>query len=317
VTLEEVKIPVAVFAFDLIYLDGEVSHQYTQNLLERSFRARRALLRTRFPAFIPENKLVARFQHVESCDSEQGQVPLQDFWERVIGRHDTEGLMVKLLDNEVRDDDNTEIRTGKLLSAVYDADKRTFSWMKLKKDYVSGLGDSLDLIPIGAWYGNGRKVKWWSPVLLGIWDPARGHPVAVCKCMSGFTDAFYRNLSQRYSLDDANNCSKIRLWDCETGGLKPDVYFKPQEVWEIRGADITLSPVSIAAQHLTSSSRGLSLRFPRFIKLRDDKSITQASDALFLANMWKSQQGKPQDDDEDELIDVGIDSATEYSENDI
>lgn len=80
--------------------------------------------------------------------------------------------------------------------------------MKLKKDYVSGLGDSLDLIPIGAWYGNGRKVNWWSPVLLGIWDPSRGYPVAVCKCMSGkslflavyrfhlpllgFTDAFYK-----------------------------------------------------------------------------------------------------------------------------
>lgn len=81
-------------------------------------------------------------------------------------------------------------------------------------------------------------------------------------------------------------------------------------------SSITLSPVSIAAQHLTSSSRGLSLRFPRFIKLRDDKSITQASDALFLANMWKSQQGKPENNDEDELVDVGIDSATEYSEMD-
>ncbi|KAE9411237.1 ATP-dependent DNA ligase [Gymnopus androsaceus JB14] len=307
VSLQEVEIPVAVFAFDLIYLDGNV-------LLERPFRARRNLLRTRFPAFIPENKLVARFQHVESCDSEEGQVPLQNFWESVVSRHQ-EGLMLKLLDDEVRDSENAE-RKRKLLSAVYDADKRTFSWMKLKKDYVSGLGDSLDLIPIGAWYGNGRKVNWWSPVLLGIWDPSRGYPVAVCKCMSGFTDAFYKTLSERYSLDDATNCSKSRLWHCEVGGFKPDVYFKPQEVWEIRGADVTLSPVSIAAQHLTSSSKGLSLRFPRFVRLRDDKSITQASDASFLANMWRSQQGKSKEDDGDELIDISNDSGGDYAEMD-
>lgn len=64
-------------------------------------------------------------------------------------------------------------------------DKRTLAWIKLKKDYVTTLGDSLDLIPIGAWHGNGRKARWWSPVLLAIYDRKLGKPVAVCKCMSG------------------------------------------------------------------------------------------------------------------------------------
>ena len=48
-----------------------------------------------------------------------------------------------------------------------------------------GLGDSLDLVPIGAWHGNGRKAQWWSPILLAVWDPNAGKLVAVCKCMSG------------------------------------------------------------------------------------------------------------------------------------
>ena len=65
------------------------------------------------------------------------------------------------------------------------ADKRTAAWLKLKKDYVAGLGDSLDLVPVGAWHGNGRKAQWWSPVLLAVWDPDAGRLVAVCKCMSG------------------------------------------------------------------------------------------------------------------------------------
>lgn len=59
------------------------------------------------------------------------------------------------------------------------------AWLKLKKDYVTGLGDSLDLVPIGAWHGNGRKAQWWSPILLGLWDETAGQLVGVCKCMSG------------------------------------------------------------------------------------------------------------------------------------
>ncbi|KAJ3857468.1 ATP-dependent DNA ligase [Lentinula lateritia] len=311
VRLEKVEISVGVFVFDLLYLDGEI-------LLDRSFRTRRSLMRNRFPSYIPENELLAQFQHVDSCDSEESQIRLQNFWETAVSRHDTEGLMIKLLDHEVCDEDSkAKLQARKKpLSSIYDADKRTFSWMKLKKDYVSGIGDSLDLIPIGAWYGNGRKVKWWSPILLGIWDADQGHPVAICKCMSGFTDAFYKTLSEQFSLEDASKCSSSRLWDCEFGGFKPDVYFKPDMVWEIRGADITLSPISIAARHLTSSIKGLSLRFPRFVRVRDDKTIMQASDASFLANLWRSQQGKSKGEQDDELIDVDVDSTGDYSEMD-
>ena len=73
----------------------------------------------------------------------------------------------------------------KILPATYEPDKRTLAWLKLKKDYVSSIGDSLDVVPIGAWYGNGRKAGWWSPILLGLWDADAGRAVAVCKCMSG------------------------------------------------------------------------------------------------------------------------------------
>ena len=92
---------------------------------------------------------------------------------------------------------------------ITELDKRTSAWLKLKKDYVLGLGDSLDLVPIGAWHGNGRKAAWWSPILLAVWDERIGQLVGVCKCMSGeylihfsiiseliiekgFTDEFYK-----------------------------------------------------------------------------------------------------------------------------
>jgi DNA ligase-1 len=52
---------------------------------------------------------------------------------------------------------------GKALLSSYEPDNRCESWLKVKKDYVDGIGDTLDLVPIGAWHGMGRKNEWWSP----------------------------------------------------------------------------------------------------------------------------------------------------------
>ncbi|KAF8650388.1 hypothetical protein AX16_005196 [Volvariella volvacea WC 439] len=283
--LEEVRIVVGVFAFDIMYLDGEA-------LVGRPFRDRRTLLRTRFPPLRTDDMSIARFRHVESCESKCGRDVIMKFWERAV-ESSCEGLMIKLLYNDNDCVEGTPKKGNprrKPLPATYEPDKRTAAWLKLKKDYVEGLGDSLDLVPIGAWYGNGRKVKWWSPILLGVWDPDIEKFVAVCKCMSGFTDTFYKALMDRYPLVDGSvTCSERPVWDCDTGGYQPDVYFKPQEVWEIRGADVTISPTSAAARGIGADGRGLSVRFPRYIKTRSDKSIGQASTPAFLETLWRKQ----------------------------
>ena len=62
----------------------------------------------------------------------------------------------------------------------------------MKKDYVEGLRDCLELVPIGAWYGNGRKAGWFSPFLVAVWDPIHEEFQSVCRVMSGFSDAFYK-----------------------------------------------------------------------------------------------------------------------------
>lgn len=65
----------------------------------------------------------------------------------------------------------------------------------LFRDYCEELRDSLDLVPIGAWHGNGRKVGWYSPFLLAAYDPDTEEFQSVCRCMSGYTDAFYAEAS--------------------------------------------------------------------------------------------------------------------------
>ncbi|QRV86352.1 ATP-dependent DNA ligase [Ceratobasidium sp. AG-Ba] len=273
VSLKDVKVVVCVYAFDLMYLNGEP-------LLDKSFRERRQLLRDWFPSFVPDDPFCSRLAHVESVESESGREAVEEFWERAV-ESQCEGLMIKLLDSgDVPEaEGNPKVKEKgksrkKPLPATYEPDKRTSAWLKLKKDYVDGLGDSLDLVPVGGWHGIGRKAGWWSPILLALWDPRIGKFVGVCKCMSGFSDAFYK------------------------------AWFKPSEVWEIKGADITLSPVSQAAKGLVPGDRGLSLRFPRFVRVREDKSLTDASGPDFLAGMWRKQEGKGGGADEGELVDA-------------
>lgn len=128
----------------------------------------------------------------------------------------------------------------------------------------------------------------WSPILLAVHNPYTGTFEAVCKCMSGFTDKYYAKMKAFYDDDEDPekniNTSKYKKAYYETA-LSPAIWFEPKEVWEIAFADITLSPTYSAAMGLISEDRGLSLRFPRFLRKREDKGIEEASTPQFLAGM--------------------------------
>ncbi|KAH9813967.1 hypothetical protein DFH28DRAFT_895909 [Melampsora americana] len=328
VKIEDVDIQVGIFAFDLMYLNG-------QPLLSESFRTRRSMLKDHLPPFVPtvtqestKCNLIARFDHVNSLESTVSKMQeVREFMLEAVANK-CEGIMVKILDNQtssnpmvtdqncvgddpevsgseaeddmVEEDDRkildstvgTKRSRKKALLASYEPDKRADSWLKVKKDYGE-LGDSLDLVPIGAWHGQGRKASFWSPVLLALYDPESGGFQAVCKCISGFNDQFYKDLGARYVKGTAQCSSEKQLGYIESsGGHTPDVWFLPSEVWEIRGADITLSPVYKAAQGLIDPDRGLSLRFPRFYRIRDDKAVEDASHPEDFAAMWRRQEKK-------------------------
>ena len=237
----------------------------------------------------------------------------------------------------------------KRLDAAYEPSwgtRRSDGWVKCKKDYIDGMGDSLDLVPIGGWRGQGRKKRWVSPWLMATYDAASGTYGSVCRVMSGFSDAFYRENTIKYfgseigidgddgagaaagegeGEDDDEDGGEAegdeeelgeeeegdgggggggggssllrgsRPADVETGE-RAQYWFTPCEVWEVRGADFTISPVHMAAAGLVHPTRGLSMRFPRFVRKRPDKRLSDATTPEQLAGLYRKQtQGQAED----------------------
>lgn len=302
VEIADIKVNVCLFAFDLMYLNGEP-------LLDRPLRERRELLRSLFIE-IPNQFTWVKNLDATSADSES----VLEFFKSAT-ESKCEGIMVKVLDNvpvpnSNSNNDRLSITTSetheqphheettlepkptkekptrrKALLSTYEPDKRLESWLKVKKDYSTS-SETLDLIPVAGWHGQGRKSKWWSPILLAVRNPETGTLEAVTKCMSGFTDKFYQSHREKYNPGSHNVISRPSYVDYAG---EPDVWFEPQEVWETAFADITLSPTYTAAIGLVSEERGLSLRFPRFLRVREDKSVDEASTGDYLAVLWRKQ----------------------------
>lgn len=135
-----------------------------------------------------------------------------------------EGLMVKTLN----------------VNATYEPAKRSFNWLKLKKDYLdTEMGDSLDLVVVGADYGVGKRTGFFGSFLLACYNEDLECLQTVCKVGTGFSDEaleFIYNRLKDLVVDKAPKNLKYKEKNV-------NVWIDPKYVWEIKAADLSLSPI--------------------------------------------------------------------------
>ena len=262
VKAEDVKVKVCVFAFDMLFHNGE-------SIVQKSLRERRELLNQAFSEVEGE---FAFAQYGNTSDLEEIQTLLDESV-----KASCEGLMVKMLDTD---------------ESGYEPSKRSRNWLKVKKDYLSGIGDSLDLVVLGAYYGRGKRTSVYGAFLLACYNSSNETYETVCNIGTGFSEAILEELHNKLK-DHTIDRPKPFYSHSNVPKDQPDVWFEPRFVWEVKTADLTLSPrYKAGAEALgDGSGKGISLRFPRFIKQRDDKKTDEATGSRMVVEMYQKQEG--------------------------
>ncbi|KAM9846666.1 DNA ligase 3 [Aulostomus maculatus] len=241
---------VCLFVFDCIYFNG-------LSLMERPLSERRKFLHDNMVE-VPNRILFSEMKHVTRAGD------LADMITRVI-REGLEGLVLK----DVK--------------GSYEPGKR--HWLKVKKDYLNegAMADTADLVVLGAFYGKGSNGGIMSSFLMGCYDPDSKKWCTVTKCSGGYDDAMLARLQKELDvIKISKDPSKIPSWLKIIKNYYPDFIIRNPEqapVWEITGAEFSKSEMHTAD--------GISIRFPRMTRIRDDKDWRSATNLHQLKELFR------------------------------
>ena len=243
--------PITVNFFDVLYFNGN-------NCLDEPYQERRKKLKS----IIKENS----FAKLIPMSIVKNKDDISDIIENSINSG-CEGLMLKVL------------------TAPYRAGSRGSNWLKLKREYQNELGDSLDLVVIGAFFGRGRRTGKYGTLLLATYNSESDTFPSICKVGTGFSD---ESLDQLFQI--LSNKVILKKNPRVDSSMDADIWFEPELVIEIVASEITLSPIHKTGLDYVRKNTGFALRFPKFTgKIRTEKLAEDASTDEEVMALYKNQ----------------------------
>ncbi len=246
------EIPIHLFSFDLMYLDGE-------DYLGKPYEERRKKL--------------------ESIINGDGFIRFSD---KIIAT--TPKQIDKYFEDAV--ESGLEGIVAKDLLAPYIAGARKFSWIKLKRSYKGELSDTIDLVILGYYRGKGQRTEFGLGGLLGgVYNEKKDVFETISKIGTGFSE------KQMQDLGNLLKKSKLPKKPARVEALiAPDFWVEPEYVITVRADEITRSPMHTCGKN--GDEPGYALRFPRLVSdgIREDKSSDDATTTKEIIEMFDQQK---------------------------
>jgi len=243
------KLPLHLKVFDILYFDGKY-------LTDLGNLERRKILEKYFDI----NEIIKPTEMIVTNSLKE----LEDFFNSRI-ELGFEGIIVKDIDSG------------------YKAGSRGFNWIKFKKSYLSNSLDTIDAVIVGAFYGQGRRSNGIGALLMGVFDKDTNNYHTIAKLGTGLTDEVLLELK--------SILNSLRLEvkpNYLITNIDADIYVFPKIVIEINFDEITRSTIHTVCYN-KDLNQGLALRFPRFVKIRVDKTAEQTTTQREIQRLYELQ----------------------------
>jgi DNA ligase-1 len=267
------QVPVVFMAFDLMYAGGEL-------LLELPLRERRNRLETVVeelvervvsPVIVDErarDSQTVLFAGVESAGVERLMISPSRLVESA------EDIERAYADARARANEGVMLKAA---GSVYQPGRRGLAWLKLKRELAT-----LDVVVTGAEFGHGKRAGILSDYTFAV-RGAGGELLNVGKAYSGLTDA---------------EIAEMSAWMMEHT-LEDQGYFRTVE---------PLMVLEVAFNNIMRSGRhasGFALRFPRILRIRTDKPVSEIDTVERVEEIYQSQVDKPAESGDDSTDSAG------------
>ena len=250
------RLPVVLFAFDLLYCNGE-------SYLRKSYSERRARLESEVAA--------GRVIRASDMITTESPKELEEYFTTAIEKG-LEGIVAKDL------------------RAPYIAGARKFSWIKMKRSYKSELSDSMDLVIVGYYFGRGQRAELgFGGLLAAVYNKERDMFETITRIGTGFTEEQMKAFKS--ALDKIRiNKKPVRV----DSMVEPNFWVEPKYIVTVNADEITRSPTHTCGMYLDDAKgeEGYALRFPRLTSdgIREDKGPEDATTTEEIIEMFGQQR---------------------------